>query len=187
MAAGDVRTSSDRELADTYLRLGDPDNAARVYQQHLARYPGDAEAARSLGMAQLSAGRLNEGVEQIQQAYRMDPSLASRPISQDLLASPQDFERVLDLTTRAANASNAPGAWLASSAILQAGGSDAAARAALERARSAGLEDRVFDSMNGALPNGQAPMPAPQQPLQPLPPPQQAPPQPEPPKVSVPA
>lgn len=152
-SAAELLTTSDRELGDTYLRLGDPDNAARIYQQHLAKHPGDAEATRSLGVALIVAGRSQEGAEQIGRAYRIDPMLADRPFRTDLLASPAEFKRALDQTTRWATSTNTPDAWLASAALLQADGSSAAARGALDKARAAGLEDGVFNGMQGVLPS----------------------------------
>jgi tetratricopeptide (TPR) repeat protein len=160
--ASELRTTSDRELADTYLRLGDPDNAARVYEQHLAKHPGDAQALRGMGLAQIAAGRLTDGVEQIQRAYRVDPSLAGRPVTpQDVFAGPEDFQRVLDLTTRTANGSNSASAWLASAVMLQADGRNGPARSALERAKSAGLDASIYDWFRGVLPDVQQPAAAP--------------------------
>jgi tetratricopeptide (TPR) repeat protein len=158
--AGELRTSSDRELGDTYLRLGDPDNATRVYQQHLDKHPGDAQAIRVLGVAQVVSGRLAEGVEQIERAYRVDPSLADRPLMpQAVFAAPEDFQRALDLTTRTANGSNSGAAWLAAAVMLQADGRTGPARSALERAKGAGLDPAVYDWMKGVLPDQSGPAP----------------------------
>jgi len=158
--AEELRTTSDRELGDTYLRLGDPDNAVRVYEQHLAKHPGDAQAMRSLGVAQVAAGRLTDGVAQIERAYRVDPSLADRPVvPETLFGGPEDFRRVLDLTTRAANGSNSGAAWLAAAVMLQADGRPGPARSALENAKASGLDAGVYDGMKGVLPDSPAPQP----------------------------
>ncbi len=150
-----LRASSDRELADVYMRLGDAANAVRVYNDHIARFPGDVDAVRALGIAMLESDRAAEGAEQIERAYLMDQTLAQRPLPRDLLGDPDRLARALDSATRQAAHDNSGRSWLAVAVVMQADGRSGPAHSALEKARSAGLYSRIVDGMQSALPAGQ--------------------------------
>ncbi|MFN0132866.1 MAG: tetratricopeptide repeat protein [Phycisphaerales bacterium] len=143
---GQLLATSDRELGDTYLRLGDSPSAIRVYRQHLAAFPGDVQAARSLGLALIDLGEVLEGARQIELAYRIDPALSARPMSIDSLADREAMERALDTATRAANRADSASTWLAVVVIMQASDRRTPAMVALDRARTAGLDATVADS-----------------------------------------
>lgn len=148
----ELLSTSDRELGDTYLKLGDAENATRVYRDHLARFPGDARAGRSLGLALLLDRRPDEAFREIERAYRIDPGLASRPVRSEQFGDAYAFRRVLDDAARAADKSDTPGAWLTVAVLMQADGRADAARSAIGRARAAGLDNAVVDAMRGVIP-----------------------------------
>lgn len=144
--------SSDRELADTYMRLGDLPSAVRVYGQQLGAHPGDVQAERSLGLALIASGRADEGAERIQTAYRIDPTLASTRIPGDLFTGADELQRMTDDATRLAATRNSPGTWLSVAVLMQAQDQPGPARTALEKARDAGLAQPVVENMEAALP-----------------------------------
>ncbi len=148
----ELRSSSDRELGDTYMRLNDAGNAIRVYQQHLDKYPGDAGAQRALGLAMILDRRPDEGFRAIERAYRIDPGLAGSPISAQGFADAYTFRRAVDEATGAANKADTAAGWLAVAALMQADGRADSARAALARAKAAGLDPAVWSAMSGNVP-----------------------------------
>jgi Tetratricopeptide repeat len=148
----DLLSTSDRELGDVYMKLGDLPSAIRVYTDHTGRHPGDAEALRSLGIALLESGRAEDGVEQLERAYLIDPTLAERPFPRDLLGERARLEAALDAATRLAATDNTPRAWLAVSVLMQSDGRAAPARSALDKAGAAGLNPSVVEWMRAAMP-----------------------------------
>jgi hypothetical protein len=150
----ELRGSSDRELADVYMRLGDSSNAQRVYADHIARYPGDVDAVRAYGIAMIDSGaQVGEGIARLERAYAIDPSLAQRPLPPDLLGD--RLNRALDAATRLAAQNNSASAWLTVAVLMQSDGRAGPARAALDRARAAGLNAGIVQWMQAALPTGQ--------------------------------
>lgn len=151
-----VSSAQDRDLGTTYLRLGDLDNAARLYQRYLASYSSDAGAQRGLGLVELGRGNALEGVRWIASAYRLDRSLALSPPSPEGVGGTAVYQRMLDSAVLHAGQARTADAWL-SVAILQhgLGQRDPAQREAalqsLQRAREAGLETPLLDAMTGAV------------------------------------
>jgi tetratricopeptide (TPR) repeat protein len=146
-----LRTVTDRQLADTYLRLGDLESAIRVYASHTSRHPGDAQALRSLGIALIADEQVRTGAEYVQRAYRVDPLLAQRPIARDLVDQ-RMFDFVLDLSTRAAAEQNSAALWLTVASLMQSQGRYESARTAVERARTAGLDSAIVEWMLAETP-----------------------------------
>lgn len=148
----DLRGNSDRELADVYMRLGDLDNAIRVYSDHIASFPGDVLAQRSLGVALIADDRPEEGAARVELAYRIDPTLAERPYRTDVLAGDSIRQHVLDNATRHASEASTPAAWLTVAVLMQAFSEHEPARAALDKAAEAGLAENVVEWMRAVLP-----------------------------------
>ena len=147
-----VPPSTNRELADTYLRAGDPRAAIKSYQAHLKQYPGDEEAMRSLGLALIDAGQTQEGVAMIAMAYKAEPLLCDRPFSPDVFRYGADtLSRDLARVSIFANRTKSASGWLAVAVLMQAQRRDDLARNMIERARAAGLETVVADRMTSAL------------------------------------
>ena len=68
------------------------------------------------------------------------------------MSQPSLFQQVLDYATLHASDANSARSWLAVAVLMQAQGNLGPARSALDRARSAGLNDRVIEWMATALP-----------------------------------
>lgn len=149
----ELRSTTERELADTYMKLGDLDSAIRVYSAHVARHPGDVEAVRSLGFALVEHGDTQAGVDLVERAYRIDPTLARELFDRELLRTPENFAVVLDrVTALAGESEQGAAAWLAVAVLMQADGRDEPARTALERAKEAGLPGRIVEEFQPVLP-----------------------------------
>ncbi len=148
----ELRSSSDRELGDTYIKLNDAGNAIRVYQHHLEKFPGDAGAERAVGLAMIMDRRPEEGFRAIERAYRIDTGLAGVPISAQGFADQYTFRRVVDEATGAASKADTASAWLTVAVLMQADGKADSARNALARAKAAGLDPAVYSAMSGNIP-----------------------------------
>ena len=144
--AEQLRGSSDRQLADVYLRLDDISSAMRVYQRHIAAYPGDVEAVRSLGVAYLFTDQAVQGLDHIERAYRIDPTLAIRPFPKSAV-EPARMTQAVDAAVQAAATENSAKAWLAVCVMFQADGRVSSARTALDKAAAAGLNEQVVSNL----------------------------------------
>ena len=160
-SATELAGSTGRELGDTYMKLGDVDSAVRVYTRHTSLHPGDVLAVRALGFAYVDLGQTGKGVELVERAYRIDPTLAQRPFDRELLRDPESLTSALDrATVLAAQQEGKPGAagaYLAIAVLMQADGRDEPARNALDKAKAAGLAAKVAQEMQAALPVGGTP------------------------------
>jgi hypothetical protein len=155
-SASELLGTTERELADTYMKLGDTDSAIRVYSAHVNRHPGDVVAVRALGIALIDRGETERGVEHVLRAYRIDPTLARNAFDRELLRDPDNLVAVLDRATTLANTldgkSGAAAAWLTVAVLMQADARLEPSREALEKAKAAGLSLRVVDEMQAAVP-----------------------------------
>jgi len=142
-----VASAQDRDLGTTYLRLGDLDNAARLYQRYLATYSNDAYAQRGLGLVELGRGNALEGSRWLASAYRTDRTLTLSPPSPEGVGGTAVYQRMLDTAVGYADQARTPESWL-SVAVLQHGlGQREAALQSMQRAREAGLEVAMLDAM----------------------------------------
>lgn len=141
----------DRDLGTTYLRLGDLENAARLYQRYLAAYSNDPYAQRGMALAELGRGNALEGTRWMAAAYRGERSLAVSPPSPEGVGGTAVYQRMLDSAVLHAGQARTPEAWL-SVAVLQHGlGQREASLQSLQRAREAGLDVTLLDAMTGAV------------------------------------
>jgi hypothetical protein len=146
-----VASSQDRDLGTTYLRLGDLDNAARLYQRYLGTYSNDAFAQRGLGLVELGRGNALEGARWIAAAYRAERTLAVSPPSPEGVGGTAVYQRMLDTAVAQTTRAPSPEGWL-SVAILQHGiGQRDAALQSLQRARETGLDVSLLDAMTAAV------------------------------------
>jgi hypothetical protein len=146
-----IASAQDRDLGTTYLRLGDLENAARLYQRYLGTYANDAFAQRGLGLVELGRGNAVEGSRWIAAAYRAERSLSVSPPSPEGVGGTAVYQRMLDTAVANASRATSPEAWL-SVAILQHGlGQREAALQSMQRAREAGMEVGVLDAMTAAI------------------------------------
>ncbi|MFM9957902.1 MAG: tetratricopeptide repeat protein [Phycisphaerales bacterium] len=141
----------DRDLGTTYLRLGDLENAARLYQRYLGTYSTDPYAQRGMGLVELGRGNALEGTRWIAAAYRAERSLAVSPPSPDGVGGATVYQRMLDTAVLHAGQARTPESWL-SVAILQHGlGQREVSLQSLQRARETGLDVTLLDAMTGAV------------------------------------
>ena len=143
--APDQPSYRDRELGDAYLRMGDPDNAARVYAKYLTAWNSDGTAVRNLGFAQLARGDAQEGARSVVRGYQLEPAMLQRPLSPNDLGGNVVFQRTLDNATRAAAGNNSPEGWLTVAILQHAAGQREQSVNALQRSRDAGLDKTLLD------------------------------------------
>ena len=98
----------DRDLGTTYLRLGDLENAARLYQRYLAVYSNDAYAQRGMALVELGRGNALEGTRWMAAAYRGERSLAVSPPSPDGVGGTAVYQRMLDTAALHAGQARTP-------------------------------------------------------------------------------
>jgi hypothetical protein len=136
----------DRELGDAYLRMADPENAARAYRRYLTAWGGDGTAARNYGFALVARGDVQEGFRNVVQGYRLENGLIRRPLRVQDLGGPVGFQRLLDAASRGADGTNTADGWLTVAILQNVAGQRDAAVNALQRARDAGLEQSLLDA-----------------------------------------
>ncbi|HMN39900.1 MAG TPA: hypothetical protein PKE29_03580 [Phycisphaerales bacterium] len=135
----------DRELGDAYLRMNDPENAARVYKRYLSAWSGDGTVTRNLGFAQIDRGDVQDGFRSVVQGYRLEKDLIKRPIRMEDLGGKIGFERLLDAATKGAAGTNTAEGWLTVALLQHTGGNREAAGTAFQKAKEAGLDEDTMD------------------------------------------
>lgn len=155
-SADELAHTTGRELGDTYMRLGDEASAIRVYSSHVANHPGDVRALRSLGVALIERGDVDQGTGLVERSYLIDPTLANTAFDRELLRDVNHLSEVLDrVTARAGQLDGKPEAaapWLTVAVLMQADGRTSPARVALDKAKDAGLAPKVVEFMQAELP-----------------------------------
>ena len=141
----------DRDLGDAYLRMGDPENAVRVYSRYLNTWSGDASVNRNYGFALIERGDMSRGFQAVLHGYQLDPDLIRRPLSADDFGGKQGFQRVLDAAAGGAAGSGTLEGWVSVAVLQHAGGQNEAALNVLQRARDAGLDKGLFDQFTRAF------------------------------------
>jgi len=140
------------ERARTELGIGDPELAAALYREHLDTEPGDVEAMRALGLAQLKCGRYEDAASWVLQAYATDPVLAERPLGVWIAGdSVLAMRRLRVEALKHAGRANTPGACLVVVVLMQGEGKAEAAMKMLERAEALGLDAAVVSAMRASL------------------------------------
>ena len=139
-------TYRDRELGDAYLRMGDPDNAVRVYSRYLTAWNADGTVNRNLGFALIGRGDVPDGCRAVVRGYQLEPSMVQRPPTVEDLGGRMSFERILDGAARAAAGTNTAEAWLTVAILQNVAAQKDAAINALQKSRDAGLDKALLDS-----------------------------------------
>ncbi len=135
----------DRELGDAYMRMNDPDNAARVYKRYLSVWSGDGTVTRNLGFAQIDRGEVQDGFRSVAKGYSLEKDLIKRPIRMEDLGGKIGFERLLDAAAKGAAGMNTPEGWLTVAILQHTGGQREATVSALQHAKEAGLAQDTMD------------------------------------------
>lgn len=140
------------ELARINIRMGMPERAVSGLRELLLKEPDDGHALRLLGIALLQQKRFDDGIAAVRQAYRVEPTLAYEPLSgPELGLNPDELRRLVLRTVTYANRVDSGSAWLTVTALMQAEGREATARAMLSRVRTKGMETDVLAAMEEAL------------------------------------
>lgn len=135
----------DRELGDAYLRMGDPDNAVRVYSKYLSAWNSDGTAVRNMGFAQIGRGDAGEGAKSVVRGYQLEPSMVQRPLAKSDFGGEGSFQKTLDNATRAAAGNNTPEAWLTVAILQHVANQKEQSINALQKSRDAGLDKALLD------------------------------------------
>lgn len=146
-----VTPSTQKELGATYLAAGDPRAAVSVLRTWARDHSTDAEAMRLLGLALVEAGEVQEGVSTISLAYHTDPALAASPIPAAVFVDAARAREDVRHASVYANRVNSGSAWLAVAVLMQAEGREVTARSMVERAKRAGLEPEIAETMLASL------------------------------------
>jgi tetratricopeptide (TPR) repeat protein len=141
------------ERAEFLLRYGEEDRAADAYREHLASTPNDHAAERGLAMVLLEQGKTEEAVALLVMAYQNQPTLARQAINTDILpGGVMDHRRRFNRVMTYANRVKTSSGYFAASVLAQSEGRGDIARRLLEKANAAGLDKKIADEMNLALP-----------------------------------
>jgi hypothetical protein len=147
-----VTPSSERELADAYLRAGDVRAAAKSYRAHLGQFPTDAGAMRGLALALLEASQFSDAAAMMSLAYHTDPGLVNRPVPEDVYAGgARELRDNLNRASVYANRVQTPSAWLMLAVLMQAEDRPIPARTVIDRAAAAGLDREIVEPFRSAL------------------------------------
>mgnify|MGYP001447755973 FL=1 len=134
------------------FRMRQSDAAVKYLTAAIAKDKEDTGAMRLLALALLDTRQADDAVAMLRQAYRLDPTLASRTIDVDSLGL--NAARRSDLINRAVEYANRVGSassWLMVSVLMQADGRFDLARRMLKRGADIGLEPAVYAAMDAAL------------------------------------
>lgn len=140
------------ERAEAYLGFDLVEQALVVLGDRVAEAPADAAARRLLGVAQLRAGRWEEGAASLATAYAQSPEMAASALPRDLFEDRRELRRLVLVAMRRSRGevSGTQGAsWVTLLALLQAEGRVALALKQVARAR-----ERAPEGAAGGLPVG---------------------------------
>ncbi len=143
------------EKAHLLMAADELDEAIEAFRDHLDEDAEDVKAMRSLGVAMLEAGRLDDGIAMIAMAYRTDPVLARTAL--DITGLGLDglggrrYDNLLSRVLGFARKTDSGSAHLAGVMLLQADRKVAGAVRVLDRAEKAGLAEEIVDALRREL------------------------------------
>lgn len=140
------------EIGDSALYNGRIDDAIKAYREHLDKTPEDAYAMRSLAVALVQDKKVKEGVALLSLAYEKDLSLVRKPIEADMLADgDRGLHDVLLAVVPYSNRTKSASGYLTVTVLMQAQDREPQALKILERAKKAGLDERVAAELEAEL------------------------------------
>lgn len=144
------------EKGDVKLSEGDAQAAIGYYVQHLDVEKDDALAARSLALALIDAGRIDQGAATMLLAYEKNPSvLANQPIRPSQVAGGvREFRKLMTDAVQYANRTKLASAWLSAAVLAQAEGRKDVAANLVAKAKQAGLSGETLRQMELATGSG---------------------------------
>lgn len=155
------------EIGVAAFRAGNTQAAVQILNNVVAADKEDTIAMRILALALLEQREPDNAAAMMRQAYRMDPTLASRVLEVDALALTSS--RRTSLINRAVEYANRVGSasgWLTVAVLMQADGRFELARRMLKRAADEGLEPDVRKAFEAAI-SARVPQ-SPQRPVRPV-------------------
>lgn len=135
----------------------DPERGVDQLRVHLREHRDDGRALRLLAVALEESGEPVDAAAVMRMAHEMDPALATESIGLDALG--YDEVRMRELVDRAVihahrvrskSSAEAASAWLTVGVLMREQGRDDLAREMIKRARTAGLNESVADSLDVA-------------------------------------
>lgn len=134
------------------FRNGRSAEAAKIWRELVKKDHEDFATMRLLALALLENREADNAAAMMRQAYRADPTLASRELDADLLNLTS--ARRASLVNRAVEYANRVGSassWLSVTVLMQADGRYELARKQLKKAADEGLEPDVRSALDAAL------------------------------------
>ncbi len=142
---------SDLEKARAAFAAGKAQEASRLYQNFLDENADDFAATAELAAVLIADGRLDDGAATMLLAYRSDPGLASRPLSDRVLLRKRAWRELVIRAVRHAHKRGSASSWLTVAVLMQAEGRPRVALRMLERAEQAGLDRSIAAPLAAVL------------------------------------
>lgn len=146
--------SDEEQLAlPEYSRKSVVESAIGAYGMHLEEFPEDWIVVREMAVALLEAGRLDDSIQVMHEAYLKDPEMGILPIQGELLGEVSEpMRQMVVRAVRYAHKKPSAEAWLLVGVLMQSQGRFEPAERMLERAIGLGLESEIADGLLVALP-----------------------------------
>ncbi|HHN78064.1 MAG TPA: hypothetical protein ENK11_05240 [Phycisphaerales bacterium] len=141
----------DLEQARAAFATGKVREASRLYQKFLGENADDFAATAELAAVLIADGRLDDGAATMLLAYRSDPGLASRPLSDRVLLRKRAWRELVIRAVRHAHKRGSASSWLTVAVLMQAEGRPRVALRMLERAEQAGLDRSIATPLAAVL------------------------------------
>lgn len=130
------------------MRMGRHREAVSGLRRFLRDHPDDAEAMRVLAVGLVADKRVDDAASVMRLAYRTDPKLTSDPIPFRALGfSDKAFRELLTRSVHAAHRTQSASAWMLVASLMHAEGRNDTALQMLERAKAAGLDREIYDTL----------------------------------------
>lgn len=134
------------------FRGGRSADAAKIWKDVVQKDHEDVTTMRLLAIALFEAREIDNAAAMMRQAYRADPTLASRELDNDLLNLTSSRRSVLvNRASEYANRIGSASGWLSVTVLMQADGRYELARKMLKRAADEGLEPDIRSALDAAL------------------------------------
>lgn len=127
--------------------------AVAAYGRHLQDHPDDWLVVREMGVALLAAGRSEDAMDMVHEAYLNNPELGILPLNRSILGESEEGLRGLVIrAVQHTNRNPRAKGWLLVAALMQAQGRVELAGEMIGRAEGLGLEQTVVEGFRESLP-----------------------------------
>lgn len=142
-----------REPIGSLSRTEMIEEAVAAYGRHLQDYPEDWLVVREMGVALLAAGRPEDAMDMVREAYLKSPELGILPLNRSILGESKEGLRALVIrAVQHTNRSPRAKGWLLVAVLMQAQGRVELAGEMLDRAEGLGLDPEIVKGLREALP-----------------------------------